>query len=90
MVATIITVKIVYENNQAVLYNNAENSRVYREKPPQSFELETEFMTAVQSLMTAYPLYTAVQDLSCQNDSNKIDIAEVLFSQNLLQLQVEQ
>ncbi|KAJ2951239.1 hypothetical protein O0L34_g5641 [Tuta absoluta] len=66
------------------LYYYAENSMEYHGNEITYIEIEEECAPAIESLITAYPEYISVESLDIERDSDKLNIADALWSRGLI------
>lgn len=75
---------------KALVYHSAENSRVFKEKDPQFFEIPAETAPAVEHLIHSYPDYVPVSSLpvTAEGEDETLDaqqdLAQVLYEKGLL------
>lgn len=76
---------LVVEDDKAVLYHSADNSRVYHENPLSPLEFEIDDAPALEALLTTVePHWICVQDLIHGDIEDKMDIAQSLFDEGIL------
>jgi len=76
---------LVIEDDKAVLYHSADNSRVYREQPLSPLEFEIDDAPALESLLTTVePHWICVQDLIHGDIEDKMEIAQSLYDEGIL------
>ncbi|XP_053604403.1 bifunctional lysine-specific demethylase and histidyl-hydroxylase NO66 [Plodia interpunctella] len=66
------------------LYYYVENSLEYHGSELPYLEIEEECAPAIETLITSYPQYVSVENLEAPNDSDKLQIAEALWSRGLI------
>jgi lysine-specific demethylase/histidyl-hydroxylase NO66 len=76
---------LVIEDGKAVLYHNADNSRVYHETPLSPLEFEIDDAPALEALITTVePHWICVRDLLHGDIEDKMDIAQSLYDEGIL------
>mmetsp|Transcript_11030 Transcript_11030/g.16680 ORF Transcript_11030/g.16680 Transcript_11030/m.16680 type:complete len:706 (-) Transcript_11030:15-2132(-) len=76
---------LVIEEDKAVLYHSADNSRVYHETPLSPLEFEIDDAPALEALLTTVePHWICVQDLIHGDIEDKMEIAQSLFDEGIL------
>eukprot|EP00057_Strongylocentrotus_purpuratus_P030723 XP_782527.3 PREDICTED: bifunctional lysine-specific demethylase and histidyl-hydroxylase NO66 isoform X1 [Strongylocentrotus purpuratus] len=82
--------RLVPEEDKVLVYHSLENSRVFKEKELQYFEIPPELAPAVEHLLHSYPDYVPVSNLADQlqpvNDeiADPEDLAQTLYEKGLL------
>lgn len=66
------------------LYYYAENSLEYHGNELTFLEIEEDFAPAVETLITTYPEYVSVENLDIRNDTDKLQLADALWSRGLI------
>lgn len=66
------------------LYYYAENSLEYHGSELSFLEIEEDFAPAVETLITTYPEYVSVENLDMPNDTDKLQLADALWSRGLI------
>lgn len=66
------------------LYYYVENSLEYHGNELPFLEIEPEFAPGVETLITAYPQYVTVEKLDLPTDTEKIQLADALWSRGLI------
>ncbi|XP_075975429.1 bifunctional lysine-specific demethylase and histidyl-hydroxylase NO66 [Anticarsia gemmatalis] len=66
------------------IYYHVENSLEYNETEVPYFELEEDLAPAIETLIVTYPEYVSVENLDLPNDSEKLQIADALWSRGLV------
>ncbi|XP_059057394.1 bifunctional lysine-specific demethylase and histidyl-hydroxylase NO66 [Achroia grisella] len=66
------------------LYYYVENSLEYHGSELPYLEIEEELAPAIETLILSYPQYVAVESLDVPNDSDKLQIADALWSRGLI------
>ncbi|XP_013193613.2 bifunctional lysine-specific demethylase and histidyl-hydroxylase NO66 [Amyelois transitella] len=66
------------------LYYYVENSLEYHGSELPYLEIEEELAPAIETLITSYPQYVSVENLDAPNESDKLQIAETLWSRGLI------
>lgn len=66
------------------LYYYAENSLEYHGNELSFLEIEEDFAPAVETLITTYPEYVSVENLDISNDTDKLQLADALWSRGLI------
>jgi bifunctional lysine-specific demethylase and histidyl-hydroxylase NO66 len=66
------------------LYYYIENSLEYHGNDLPFLEIEEELAPAVETLITSYPEYVSVEHLDVPNESDKLQIADALWSRGLI------
>lgn len=66
------------------LYYYAENSLEYHGSELSFLEIEEDFAPAVETLITTYPDYVSVENLDMPNDTDKLQLADALWSRGLV------
>lgn len=66
------------------LYYYAENSLEYHGNELSFLEIEEDFAPAVETLITTYPEYVSVENLDIPNDTDKLQLADALWSRGLI------
>lgn len=66
------------------LYYYVENSLEYHGNELPFLEIEPEFAPGVETLITAYPQYVMVENLDLPTDTDKIQLADALWSRGLI------
>ncbi|CAH0399934.1 unnamed protein product [Chilo suppressalis] len=66
------------------LYYYIENSLEYHGTDLPFLEIEEELAPAIETLITSYPEYVSVENLDVPNDSDKLQIADALWSRGLI------
>lgn len=76
---------LVIEDDKAVLYHCADNSRVYHENPLSPLEFEIDDAPALEALITTVePHWICVKDLIHGDIEDKMDIAQSLYDEGIL------
>ncbi|XP_049872454.1 ribosomal oxygenase 1 [Pectinophora gossypiella] len=76
-------VRLVAEESLA-LYYYAENSLEYHGNELSFIEVQEEMAPAIEGLIKAYPEYVEVESLNLPNDSDKLNLADALWSRGLI------
>ncbi|CAH4033928.1 unnamed protein product [Pieris brassicae] len=66
------------------LYYYVENSLEYHGSELPFLEIEEDMAPGIETLITSYPEYIAVENLDLQNDTDKLQIADALWSRGLI------
>ncbi|CAG9787611.1 unnamed protein product [Diatraea saccharalis] len=66
------------------LYYYVENSLEYHGNDLPFLEIEEELAPAIETLITSYPEYVSVENLDVPNESDKLQIADALWSRGLI------
>lgn len=66
------------------LYYYAENALEYHGSELSFLEIEEDFAPAVETLITTYPEYVSVENLDMPNDTDKMQLADALWSRGLI------
>ncbi|XP_068633861.1 bifunctional lysine-specific demethylase and histidyl-hydroxylase NO66 [Battus philenor] len=66
------------------LYYYTENSLEYHGNDLSYLEIEEDLAPAIETLITTYPNYVAVENLEAPDDSDKIQIADALWGRGLI------
>lgn len=66
------------------LYYYAENSLEYHGNELPFLEIEEQYAPAIETLMNTYPEYVSVENLDIPNDTDKLQIADALWSRGLI------
>lgn len=77
-------IRMVSEEGVIRIYHYVENSKEYHANEPQYLEIDSEIAPGIETLITAYPQYVSVEQLECQNDTDKIQIASDLWEKGIL------
>jgi lysine-specific demethylase/histidyl-hydroxylase NO66 len=76
---------LVVEGDKAVIYHNADNSRVYHETPLSPLEFEIDDAPALEALVTTVePHWICVRDLLHGDIEDKMEIAQALYDEGIL------
>lgn len=76
---------LVVEDDKAVIYHNADNSRVYHETPLSPLEFEIDDAPALEALVTTVePHWICVRDLLHGDIEDKMEIAQSLYDEGIL------
>ncbi|CAH2084462.1 unnamed protein product [Euphydryas editha] len=75
--------RMVSEDNIRVYYH-AENSLEYHGSELPFLEIEEDLAPAIETLITSYPEYVSVENLDVPNDTDKLQIADALWSRGLI------
>jgi lysine-specific demethylase/histidyl-hydroxylase NO66 len=76
---------LVVEDDKAVLYHSADNSRVYHETPLSPMEFEIDDAPALEALLTTVePRWICVEDLIHGDIEDKMEIAQALYDEGIL------
>jgi bifunctional lysine-specific demethylase and histidyl-hydroxylase NO66 len=79
--------RLVLEDNKAIIYHCADNSRVYQDKPLSPVEFETDDGPALEQLVTTVePNWIRINDLFHDTIEDKIAIAQSLFDEGILSI----
>ncbi|XP_063362969.1 bifunctional lysine-specific demethylase and histidyl-hydroxylase NO66 [Cydia amplana] len=76
--------RMVSEEENIRLYYYTENSLEYHANELPYLEIEEDMATAIETLITSYPEYVAVENLDVPNDSDKLNIADALWGRGLV------
>lgn len=66
------------------LYYYTENSLEYHGNELSFLEIEEDFAPGVETLITTYPEYVSVENLDIPNDTDKLQLADALWSRGLI------
>ncbi|XP_026496262.2 bifunctional lysine-specific demethylase and histidyl-hydroxylase NO66 [Vanessa tameamea] len=66
------------------LYYHVENSLEYHGSELPYLEIEEDLAPAIETLITSYPEYVSVENLDVPNESDKLQIADALWSRGLI------
>ncbi|XP_046977742.1 bifunctional lysine-specific demethylase and histidyl-hydroxylase NO66 [Vanessa cardui] len=66
------------------LYYHAENSLEYHGSELPYLEIEEDMAPAIETLIISYPEYVSVENLDVPNESDKLQIADALWSRGLI------
>lgn len=66
------------------LYYYAENSLEYHGSELPFLEIDEDMAPGIETLITSYPEYVSVENLDLQNDTDKLQIADALWSRGLI------
>ncbi|KOB67967.1 Lysine-specific demethylase NO66 [Operophtera brumata] len=66
------------------IYYYVENSMEYHGSELPFLEIEVDFAPGIENLITAYPEYVSVESLDLASDSDKIQLADALWSRGLI------
>lgn len=66
------------------IYYYVENSMEYHGSELPFLEIEEDFAPGIEKLITAYPEYVSVESLDLPSDSDKIQLADALWSRGLI------
>ncbi|XP_063534895.1 bifunctional lysine-specific demethylase and histidyl-hydroxylase NO66 [Cydia strobilella] len=76
--------RMVSEEENIRLYYYIENSLEYHANELPYLEIEEDMAPAIETLITSYPEYVAVENLDVPNDSDKLNIADALWGRGLV------
>ncbi|XP_071490814.1 ribosomal oxygenase 1-like [Diadema antillarum] len=82
--------RLIPRDEKVLVYHSVENSRVFKEKEPQYFEIPAEAAPAVEHLLHSYPDYIPVSNLPLMPsdtddvDTDQVDLAQLLFEKGLV------
>jgi lysine-specific demethylase/histidyl-hydroxylase NO66 len=77
--------RLVLEDEMAVLYHCADNSRIFHEHPLSPMEFEMDDAPALEQLLTTTePTWLLVQDLIHDTIEDKIAVAQALFDEGIV------
>jgi lysine-specific demethylase/histidyl-hydroxylase NO66 len=77
--------RLVLEDEKAVLYHCADNSRIYHEHPLSPMEFEMDDAPALEQLLTTTePTWVLVQDLIHDTIEDKVAVAQALFDEGIV------
>jgi len=77
--------RLVLEDDKAVLYHCADNSRVFHGNPLSPMEFELDDAPAIEMILkTSEPHWIQVSDLIHGNIEDKMEIAQVLFNEGIV------
>lgn len=77
--------RLVLEDDKAILYHSADNSRVYHESPLSPLEFEKDDGPALEMLLTTIePHWICVSDLIHEDIEDKMEVAQSLYDEGIL------
>jgi lysine-specific demethylase/histidyl-hydroxylase NO66 len=77
--------RLVLEDEMAVLYHCADNSRIFHEHPLSPMEFEMDDAPALEQLLTTTePNWVLVQDLIHDTIEDKVSVAQALFDEGIV------
>lgn len=65
-------IRLIEEDGIYRIYYSTENSKEYHEYEPQFLEIDAEFVSSIQKIITSYPNFIYVKELPIENDDNKV------------------
>ncbi|XP_051954124.1 ribosomal oxygenase 1 [Xyrauchen texanus] len=78
--------RLCSDGDAVSLHYTTENPRVYHKEAPKSFEIQTEHIDAMESLIHSYPKFVPVASLPCETTKAKVSLAELLFEKGLIHM----
>ncbi|XP_051510283.1 ribosomal oxygenase 1 [Myxocyprinus asiaticus] len=78
--------RLCSDGDAVLLHYTTENPRVYHKEAPKSFEVQTEHIDAMESLIHSYPRFVSVASLPCETTEAKVSLAELLFEKGLIHM----
>jgi lysine-specific demethylase/histidyl-hydroxylase NO66 len=79
--------RIVLEDGKAILYHCMDNAREFQAEPLSPLEFEVDDGPALEALLTTtYPHWICVQDLNHGTIEDKIEIAQALYDEGILEV----
>ncbi|CAB3246723.1 unnamed protein product [Arctia plantaginis] len=76
--------RLVSEYHKYMIYYYVQNSLEHHGHEQQSFEIEGDLAAGVENLILSYPEYISVESLEVDEDSTKLQLAQVLYSKGLI------
>ncbi|XP_065184624.1 ribosomal oxygenase 1-like [Sycon ciliatum] len=79
-----IALRLTPGDDCLVVCTTVHNSRVYKQKDPQTLELDLEYAEALEYLQDQYPEFVTVENLPAETDDAKLELAAVLYRSGLV------
>lgn len=76
--------RVVIQGNEAKIYYNTENARVYHGEDEQFLDIDLSIVPAITHLISKFPDFVAVEELPISADDLKLQIASDLWERGLL------
>ncbi|KFM72221.1 hypothetical protein X975_17941, partial [Stegodyphus mimosarum] len=76
--------RLVAEDNHLRIYHSMENSKVHKEFEAKYFDVEAEFVHAIDMLFHTYPEYIFIDDLPLDSLEEKVAFAQEMYNGGLL------